>query len=47
MRWHHEGRTKDGMLRHPADSPAWKNFAKEPRNIRFGLAMMDSIHSRA
>jgi hypothetical protein len=45
MRWHHEGRTKDGMLRHPADSLAWKNFdllhknfAKEPRNIRFGLA---------
>ena len=45
MRWHAEGRTKDGMLRHPADSPAWKSFdgahkkfGAEPRNIRFGLA---------
>ena len=26
MRWHHEGRTKDGMLRHPADSLQWKAF---------------------
>jgi hypothetical protein len=25
-RWHDEGRTKDGLLRHPADSPAWKHF---------------------
>ncbi|GJZ96521.1 putative transposon, En/Spm-like, transposase-associated domain protein [Tanacetum coccineum] len=45
MRWHDEGRTKDGCLRHPADSPAWKtfdfkypDFAKEPRNVRLGLA---------
>lgn len=45
MRWHEESRTKDGYLRHPADSPAWKTFdfkypefAKEPRNVRLGLA---------
>ncbi|XP_071728492.1 uncharacterized protein [Rutidosis leptorrhynchoides] len=40
-----KSRTKDGILRHPADSPAWKTFdyqnsefAKEPRNVRLGLA---------
>ncbi|KAK1605765.1 hypothetical protein QYE76_029438 [Lolium multiflorum] len=45
MSWHNDGRTKDEVMRHPADSPAWKNFdsryrsfSKEPRNIRFGLA---------
>ncbi|XP_071687837.1 uncharacterized protein [Rutidosis leptorrhynchoides] len=45
MRWHEEGRTKDGLLRHPADSPAWQTFdhnypefAKESRNVRLGLA---------
>lgn len=45
MRWHEESRTKDGYLRHPADSPAWKafdfkydKFAKESRNVRLGLA---------
>ena len=45
MRWHAEGRTKDGCLRHPADSPAWKtfdffheDFSSEHRNIRLGLA---------
>ncbi|XP_071694955.1 uncharacterized protein [Rutidosis leptorrhynchoides] len=26
MRWHEEGRTKDGLLRHLADSPAWQTF---------------------
>ncbi|XP_071729876.1 uncharacterized protein [Rutidosis leptorrhynchoides] len=26
MRWHLESRTKDGILRHPTDSPAWKTF---------------------
>ena len=26
MRWHEEGRTKDGLLRHPADSEAWKKL---------------------
>ncbi|XP_071740135.1 uncharacterized protein [Rutidosis leptorrhynchoides] len=45
IRWHEESRTKDGILRHPADSPAWKTFDyqnsefdKEPRNVRLGLA---------
>ena len=45
MRWHSEGRTKDGYMRHPADSPAWKtfdyqhtDFSKDPRNVRLGLA---------
>ncbi|XP_073309702.1 uncharacterized protein [Primulina huaijiensis] len=45
MRWHSESRTKYGYMRHPADSPAWQTFdhnhpefAKDPRNIRLGLA---------
>ncbi|XP_060202613.1 uncharacterized protein LOC132631031 [Lycium barbarum] len=45
MRWHHEERNKDGVLRHPADSEAWKTldnryseFASDPRNVRLGLA---------
>lgn len=45
MRWHDEGRTKDGLLRHPADSPAWKHldtvhptFGNKSRNIRLALA---------
>ncbi|KAG6428069.1 hypothetical protein SASPL_112318 [Salvia splendens] len=38
-------RTKDGYMRHPADSPAWStfdslhpDFAEESRNVRLGLA---------
>nr|GEZ17893.1 hypothetical protein [Tanacetum cinerariifolium] len=45
MRWHDEGHNKDGCLRYPAVSPAWKtfyfkyhDFAKEPRNVQIGLA---------
>jgi Transposase family tnp2 len=45
MRWHGEGRNNDGVLRHPADALAWKDFdikhpefATEIRNIRLGLA---------
>ncbi|XP_077233608.1 uncharacterized protein LOC143875914 [Tasmannia lanceolata] len=45
MTWHDEGRTKDGILRHPADSTAWKTldckykeFGSETRNVRLGLA---------
>ena len=45
MRWHHDKRKKDGTMRHPADSLAWKSFdelhqgfASDPRNIRLGLA---------
>lgn len=45
MTWHEEDRINDGLLRHPADSQAWKkldelypSFALEPRNVRLGLA---------
>ncbi|XP_020082175.1 uncharacterized protein LOC109705809 [Ananas comosus] len=45
MTWHEGGRIKDGILRHSADSEAWKNFdsrypefAIDPRNVRLGLA---------
>jgi len=44
-RWHDDGRTKDGLLRHLADSPAWKHFdsehptfAADSRNIRLIIA---------
>ncbi|XP_021775990.1 uncharacterized protein LOC110739815 [Chenopodium quinoa] len=44
MRWHAE-REKDGKMRHPADSCAWKefderyyDFSKDPRNVRLGLS---------
>nr|CAD1817795.1 unnamed protein product [Ananas comosus var. bracteatus] len=44
MRWHCDGRQNDGILRHPADSLAWKHFdhnhpefAIEPRNVRLGF----------
>jgi hypothetical protein len=26
MRWQADARTKDGVLRHPADGEAWKSF---------------------
>lgn len=45
MAWHSEQRVKDGVLRHPADSPAWAkldntypNFGLETRNVHLGLA---------
>ncbi|XP_021811122.1 uncharacterized protein LOC110754366 [Prunus avium] len=46
MRWHANKRVdEEGVMRHPADSIAWKEFdliypefAQEPRNIRLGLA---------
>uniref|UniRef100_A0A2N9I4P1 DUF4218 domain-containing protein n=1 Tax=Fagus sylvatica TaxID=28930 RepID=A0A2N9I4P1_FAGSY len=45
MTWHHDKRVDDGLLRHPADSKAWKTFDKihesfslETRNVRLGLA---------
>ncbi|KAM3249472.1 hypothetical protein P3L10_011242 [Capsicum annuum] len=44
MRWHHEHKKEDGVMRHPLDSEAWKHFneshpffAAEPRNVRLGL----------
>ena len=49
MRWHYDKRpVVDGVLRHPADGEAWKDFdkkypefASEPRNVRLGLALDD------
>jgi hypothetical protein len=45
MRWHEEELVNDGKMCHLTDSLAWKHvnneykdFAKEPRNIRLGLA---------
>ncbi|XP_062164999.1 uncharacterized protein LOC133871588 [Alnus glutinosa] len=45
MRWHVDGRTKDDVLKHPADGEAWRafdtlhpNFALDPQNVRLGLA---------
>lgn len=46
MRWHKEKRVDDdNIMRHPADSEAWKHFnrthelfAQDPRNVRLGLA---------
>lgn len=46
MRWHKERRLdEEGILRHPADSLAWKHldkqfsfFSQDPRNVRLGLA---------
>ncbi|XP_028102557.1 uncharacterized protein LOC114301795 [Camellia sinensis] len=45
MKWHAEGRTNDGIMRHPADSMAWKtfdsqyvDFSFDSRNVRLGLA---------
>lgn len=46
MRWHKDKRVDDdNIMRHPADSEAWKHFnrthelfAQDPRNVRLGLA---------
>ncbi|GKE37691.1 hypothetical protein Tco_1461096 [Tanacetum coccineum] len=45
IRWHEEGRTKDGKLRHSTDALAWKafdarytDFAYDPRSVRLSLA---------
>jgi hypothetical protein len=44
MRWHAEGRTRDGVLRHQADGEAWRSFdivhpdfMADNRNVRLGL----------
>ncbi|XP_031127661.1 uncharacterized protein LOC116029760 [Ipomoea triloba] len=44
LQWHAIGRKEDGKLRHPADSPQWKNinmkfpeFGSENENLRLGL----------
>jgi len=45
VRWHDEGQKKDGLLRHPTDSPLWQDFdekhpefAADSRNIRLAFA---------
>ena len=45
MRWHDECRHDDGVLRHPADGQAWKEFnvrylgfSNDARSVRLGLA---------
>lgn len=45
MRWHKEKCVDDGVLRHPSDAKAWKefdkvhkSFSKDLRNVRLGLA---------
>jgi hypothetical protein len=44
MRWHAEGRTRDGVLRHLVDGEAWRSFdilhldfIADNRNVRLGL----------
>jgi hypothetical protein len=46
MTWHKSDRKQDHMLRHPEDGSQWrkidrkyKDFAREARNIRFGLGI--------
>jgi hypothetical protein len=48
MRWHVEGHTKDGVLRHLADGQAWQSFdilhpkfSADSRNVRLGLTSDD------
>ena len=45
LRWHAKRRITDGVLRHPADSKAWRTIdekfpeiAKDPRNLRLGIS---------
>ena len=45
MIWHREFGINDGILRHPADAKAWKEFGERyphftanPRNVRLGHA---------
>ncbi|XP_074347560.1 uncharacterized protein LOC141686420 [Apium graveolens] len=42
--WHSKQQSNDGQMRHPADSPSWRNidyrwpsFASDPRNLRLAL----------
>ena len=51
--WHNEERIKDGKLRHPADSLAWRKIddtwpiiKEDPRNLKLGLSA-DSINSHS
>jgi len=44
MRWHHDNKQGDGLLRHPSDGKAWKHFdnvypdfVADPCHVRLGL----------
>ena len=46
MRWHHENASKDGIMRHPVDSPTWKTidskwpiFSNDPHNVRLTMVV--------
>jgi len=39
-RWHDEERTKDDVLRHPADSPLWKDFDDKHQLFGSVLALL-------
>ncbi|KAL6547459.1 hypothetical protein OROMI_023180 [Orobanche minor] len=50
MIWHQKDRVKDGMLRHPADASAWRDFDKmypdfsdDPRSVRLGLPLLHEL----
>ncbi|XP_050233461.1 uncharacterized protein LOC126681949 [Mercurialis annua] len=43
MRWHKEGRKEDGVLRHPADSLAWKNFDEKHDDLKRPFSIMSTI----
>ncbi|WMV54811.1 hypothetical protein MTR67_048196 [Solanum verrucosum] len=50
MKWHHDERINDGIMKHPADSVAWKtldelhpSFAIEPRKVLLGLASDEEL----
>ncbi|XP_017239687.1 uncharacterized protein LOC108212475 [Daucus carota subsp. sativus] len=45
LTWHASNRIQDGLMRHPADSPSWRNidyrypeFGRESRNLRLVLS---------
>ncbi|KAL8156030.1 hypothetical protein AgCh_001196 [Apium graveolens] len=45
LTWHANQKSQDGQMRHPADSPSWRNvdykwpeFGNEPRNLRLAMA---------
>ena len=44
MRWHHENESKDGIMCHPFDSPAWEtmdsklpDFSNDPHNVQLAM----------
>ena len=46
MKWHVNGHTDDGVMRHPPDSDAWKmfdskhlEFSFDPHNVKLRLAV--------